>query len=296
MHRTPSRTDRPLARKRFGQHYLVPEWAEKVVRAIAPTPDQTFLEIGPGPGALTHPLALRAGQVLAFEIDRDLAQRLRQRAIANLRVIEGDFLALAATVLRQELATLATPIGDLRVAGNLPYNVASPILFKLVELFEEGVPIRDATVMLQREVADRLLASPGSKDYGVLTVLIRRHADVSRLVQVPPGAFRPAPKVQSTVVTLRFRKPDPTVEAPEVLTALTQAIFSRRRKALTNALLAYPPAASAGPALLLAEAGIDGLRRPETLTLTELGRLSDAVSRRRPEGHLAFPATQGARR
>src|SRR5215471_3375678 len=163
------------AKKRFGQHFLERAWAEKVVRAIAPQPDQTFLEIGPGRGAITTLLATDAHDVFAFEIDRDLAAALRRQHLANVQVVEGDFLTTARERLADALASSDRNPHSIRVAGNLPYNVASPILFKLVDLYREGVPLADATVMLQREVAVRLLASPGTKDYGVLTILITRH-------------------------------------------------------------------------------------------------------------------------
>jgi 16S rRNA (adenine1518-N6/adenine1519-N6)-dimethyltransferase len=269
--------DRPLAKKRFGQHFLEPVWAEKVIQAIAPSSGHVFLEIGPGPGALTYPLAARAQQLTAFEIDRDLAARLRESDVPNLQIVEGDFLEMTPDRIREVLAPLGTPIPDLRVAGNLPYNVASPIMFKLVELYRAGLPIVDASVMLQREVANRLLAAPGTKDYGVLTVLIRHQASVDRLLQLPAGAFRPAPKVLSSVVRLRFHPADPIVQSSVQFAELTQAVFTRRRKTLTNALLAYPPAAAFPPARLLALAGIDGQRRPETLSLAEFGRLSDLL-------------------
>ena len=191
---------RGIARKRFGQHFLEPAWVVKVVRAIAPAPDDVFFEIGPGRGALTRELTARAGSVTAFEIDRDLAAALRETAPANLTIVAGDFL-------RSEWILENRPAGPVRVAGNLPYNVASPILFALIDLYSAGIPLADATVMLQREVADRLMARPGSKEYGVLSVLIGLSADVDRLLALPPGAFRPAPKVQSALVRQVSHKP-----------------------------------------------------------------------------------------
>lgn len=262
-------------RKRFGQHFLERPWAEKVVRAIQPAPTDAVLEIGPGRGAITHPLAALAVHVVAFEIDRDLARELRVAAPDNVTIVEGDFLDLTADRLRAELSRASVTMNRLRVAGNLPYNVASPILFKLVDLFEAGVPLVDATVMLQREVAARLLAPPGTREYGVLSVLIRQRADVERLMRLPPGAFRPAPKVQSSVVRLRFHEPRPPAKDPSEFARLTQAIFTRRRKTLANALLVYTDAEGRNQAL--ARAGIDGRRRPETLDISELVRLSDAV-------------------
>src|SRR5262249_40613885 len=142
-------------------------------------------------------------RVVAFEIDRDLAATLRASAAPNLTVVEGDFL-------QSNWLSKHPPVRPIRVAGNLPYNVASPILFKLIDLYDSGVPIDDATLMLQREVVDRLLARPSTKEYGVLTVLIRLSADVERLLALPPGAFRPMPKVQSALVRLRFHSPYPS--------------------------------------------------------------------------------------
>jgi len=265
------------AKKRFGQHFLEHAWAQKVIRAIAPLPDQTFFEIGPGRGAITEMLAAAAQRVVAFEIDRDLAASLRQERLRNVRVIEGDFLSVRPGDLRETIAVDDPAPIAIRVAGNLPYNVASPILFKLVELYGQGIPFTDATVMLQREVATRLTASPGNKDYGVLTILIGRHASIEPVLQLPAGAFRPMPKIQSTLVRLRFHMASPPVQDDRVFEAVTQAIFTRRRKTLANALLAYPLNPAQSPAKVLSSAGLDPRRRPETLTLQELARLSDSV-------------------
>jgi 16S rRNA (adenine1518-N6/adenine1519-N6)-dimethyltransferase len=258
------------ARKRFGQHFLEPAWVEKVVRAIDPRPGDTFIEIGPGRGALTRPLAARAQHVFAYEIDRDLAAELRTEAIPNVTVVEGDVI---------KTLTLQSPSPEpLRVAGNLPYNAASPIMFKLADLFAAGVPIGDATLMLQREVADRLVATPGTREYGVLSVLLQHVATIDILLKLPAGAFRPAPKVLSALVRLRFHPPLPMVASPRTFTGIVRAVFTRRRKTLANALLAVDTAGqrSFGPAL--EQAGIDGRRRPETLTLAEFARLADAYT------------------
>jgi 16S rRNA (adenine1518-N6/adenine1519-N6)-dimethyltransferase len=270
--------NRAPARKRFGQHFLESTWAEKVVRAVAPQDDDTFLEIGPGRGALTRPLAAGAARVIGFEIDRDLAADLRTSGPPNLTVVEGDFLEVSADSVRGLLAAHGAP-SSVRVAGNLPYNIASPILFKLADLFGAGIPLVDATVMLQREVADRLLADPGTGEYGVLTALIRHSADVDRLLRLPPGAFRPPPEVHSTVVRLRFHPPVPPVSSLRVFREMTQAIFTRRRKTLANALLAFAGSQALAPKVALDRAGIDPQRRPETLTVDELARLSDLFVR-----------------
>ena len=265
------------ARKRFGQNFLEPAWVDKVVAAIAPTAGDTFLEIGPGHGALTRPLAARAGRVVAFEIDRDLAADLAAAPPPNLVVEPGDFLDVAADRIRELVPDWPLATGDwrLRVAGNLPYNVASPIMFKLVDLYVAGIPLADATLMLQREVADRLTAVPGTRDYGILTVLIGHHATSERVLALPPGAFRPVPKVRSALVRLRFHPPDPPARDESVFAAMVQAVFTRRRKTLANALLAFAGAATLPPARALAAAGIDGRRRPETLSIAELIRVAD---------------------
>jgi 16S rRNA (adenine1518-N6/adenine1519-N6)-dimethyltransferase len=259
-----------IARKRFGQHFLEPAWVAKVVEAIHPTLNDEFVEIGPGRAALTTPLAASAKRVVAFEIDRDLAAALRESAPANLTVVEGDFL-------QSDWLLTHRPSRPIRIAGNLPYNVASPILFELIDLFDSGVPIADATLMLQREVADRLLAKPSTKEYGVLTVLVRLSADVERLLTLPSGAFRPMPKVQSALVRLRFHLPYPAVVNRAQFAAMVTAVFSRRRKTIENALLAFRPGDRGGIALALTDADIRPDRRPETLDIAEFVRLNDAL-------------------
>jgi 16S rRNA (adenine1518-N6/adenine1519-N6)-dimethyltransferase len=273
------------ARKQFGQHFLEPAWVEKVIRAIAPQPDDHFIEIGPGAGALTRPLAARAKQVDAFEIDRDLAAELRASAIPKVEVVEIDFLQVGAIGFEPgggtrnlEQAPVAGRELRIRVAGNLPYNVASPILFKLVDLHRRGVPLSDATVMLQREVADRLVAGPGSREYGVLSILIGHAASAEIVLKLPAGAFRPPPKVLSALVRLRFHAPNPPVRDSVLFEGLVQAVFTRRRKTLANALLAFAPAVAVTPPRLLDAAGIDGRRRPETLGIPEFARLADALA------------------
>jgi 16S rRNA (adenine1518-N6/adenine1519-N6)-dimethyltransferase len=272
------------ARKRFGQHFLEPAWVEKVVGAIDPRPADTFIEIGPGRGALTRPLAARAKRVFAYEIDRDLAAELRNEAIPNVTVVEGDVIE---TLTARQLAPGAQPLSEmqrvpspqpLRVAGNLPYNAASPIMFKLADLFAAGVPIGDATLMLQREVADRLVAAPGTREYGVLSVLLQHVATIDILLKLPAGAFRPAPKVLSALVRLRFHPPLPTVASLQAFTGIVRAVFTRRRKTLANALHAVDTSGQRSFGPVLEEAGLDGRRRPETLTLAEFARLADAYA------------------
>jgi 16S rRNA (adenine1518-N6/adenine1519-N6)-dimethyltransferase len=259
------------ARKRFGQHFLEPAWVTKVIGAIAPAKDQAFLEIGPGRGALTRPLAERAGRVVAIEIDRDLASALEREAIPNLRVVQSDFLdANLREVLRGEPRPL-------RVAGNLPYNVSSPILFTLLGAADEGRAFADATLMLQKEVADRLVATPGRKAYGALAIQVGLTADVEQLLTLPPGAFRPPPKVTSAVVRLRFRPPSVDVGDPKVFERIVRGMFLQRRKTVSNALRPVADSLGHSSAELLERARVDGRLRPEALTLDQIARLSRAV-------------------
>jgi 16S rRNA (adenine1518-N6/adenine1519-N6)-dimethyltransferase len=236
------------------------------VDAIAPRPDDRFLEIGPGPGILTTRLASRVRELTAIEIDRDLAARLTASLPPNARIIVGDVLSV-------DLAPL-TQGGPLRVAGNLPYNISSPILFRLIESARRTGAIPDATVMLQLEVAERLVAPVGTTDYGVLAILTRLHADITRVLTLPPGAFRPMPKVRSAVVRLAFRSPAIDISDEAHFERLVRTIFTQRRKTLLNALRPFAEPLAADPAAALASAGIDPRRRPETLDLPELARLA----------------------
>jgi 16S rRNA (adenine1518-N6/adenine1519-N6)-dimethyltransferase len=255
---------RPAPRKRFGQHFLERAWVEKLVRDVAATADDTLIEIGPGRGALTLALAASGARIRAIEIDRDLAADLTARVPQNVSVVGADFLTLSPL-------ELMSPDERVRVVGNLPYNVSSPILFRLLALARETGRIVDATLMLQREVAIRVAAGPGSGDYGPLSILTAVHADVERRFELPPGAFRPPPKVHSTVVRLRFRPPTVDVGDYARFERLVRTIFQQRRKTLANALNAFLGAPTAD---LLSRAGIDGRRRPETLSLAELAHLN----------------------
>lgn len=260
------------ARKRFGQHFLESPWVAKVLAAIAPRATDTFLEIGPGRGALTLPLAGLVRELVAVEVDRDLAAELRRIAPPNVRIVEGDFLELDAS---RELAA-----AHVRVAGNLPYYISSPILGRLFRLADDGVPITDATLMLQREVADRLVAAPGTGDYGPLSVGAQRRADVRRLLDLPPGAFRPPPKVRSALVRLDFQGEGRQLATPPFFDDLVRGIFTQRRKRLSNALRPFAEVRGVPAADALGAAGIDPARRPETLTLAELLQLASAFEGR----------------
>ncbi len=266
------------ARKRFGQHFLEPAWVRKVVEAIRPAPDDVFLEIGPGRGALTFQLAPRVRRVVAVEIDRDLASSLEHHAPHNVEIVAADVLD---TDLRALFAAEGAPV---RVAGNLPYNISSPILFRLVSLADQGRFLSDATLMLQREVADRLAARPGTGAYGVLSVTVQLHAEVTRILLLPPGAFRPAPRVSSALVSLAFRRPTVPLPDSALFTDMVRSAFEQRRKMLTSALGRFAQAHGWQAGEAAAKTGIDPRRRPETLTLDEFARLAELfASGRRPD-------------
>jgi len=258
------------ARKRFGQHFLEAAWVTKLVDALDAHPDETFLEIGPGRGALTVPLAARVKRLLAVEIDRDLAADLPAK-VPDIHLVQADFLDVnLADLLRDS----PTPV---RVVGNLPYNVASPILFKLLHDADDGRVLRDATLMLQKEVADRLVARPGSEGYGALAIQVALLADAERILSLPPGAFRPPPKVKSAVVRLRFRPPAVDVGDRSMFEKLVRGLFLQRRKTLGNALKPVADSVGRSAPELIESARVDGRQRPETLTLDDMARLARAM-------------------
>lgn len=262
---------RPRAKKRFGQHFLESAWVNKLIDAVGPAAGDTFLEIGPGRGALTKVLAPRVRRIVAVEIDRDLAATLPDHVPGNVRVVEGDFLHVD---LDTALAGEDVP---LRVIGNLPYNVASPILFALIGAADEGRRFSDATLMLQKEVADRLVATPGTPDYGALAIQVSLMADVDRILTLPPGAFRPPPKVTSAVVRLRFRPPSEDVGSRATFERVVRGIFLQRRKTLLNALKPVADSFGRSAAEVIEQAAVDASKRPEKLTLAEMARLARAV-------------------
>jgi 16S rRNA (adenine1518-N6/adenine1519-N6)-dimethyltransferase len=202
---------------------------------------------------------------------------LAERAPANVTVMSADVLTTdvlsVLTGLEPQRPPDAEPAGRrrFRVVGNLPYYISTPILFRLIEWHRRDALFADATVMLQRELADRLVARPGTKAYGVLTILLGQHARITRLVDLPSSAFKPAPKVRSSVVRLEFGPPAARVVDEVLFERMVKAMFGLRRKTLLNALKAFDQTAPA----VLALAGIDGRRRPETLHLHEMAHLAD---------------------
>jgi 16S rRNA (adenine1518-N6/adenine1519-N6)-dimethyltransferase len=214
-----------IARKRFGQHFLSDAYVVgAIVDLIDPRPGQALVEIGPGLGALTWPLLERCPALTVIELDRDLAARLRQRD--DLKVIEAD-------VLTVDFGTLAHELGQpLRLVGNLPYNISTPILFHLLAFAGH---VTDQHFMLQKEVARRMAASPGGKDYGRLSVMLQWRYHIDAVLDVPPQAFEPPPKVDSAIVRMR-PLPLPAGQRLELLPELVAVAFSQRRKLLRHTL------------------------------------------------------------
>ena len=250
-------------RKRFGQNFLAdPHYVARIVAAVEPQRGDNVVEIGPGLGALTGELIARAGGIAAIEIDRDLAARLSDRFdSARLRLFEADALAF-------DFASLGP---RLRVVGNLPYNISSPLLFHLASYEAQ---LRDIHVMLQREVVARMTAPPATPDYGRLTVMLQARFSVTRLFTVPAGAFQPAPKVESAVARLLpLGDARPAIADEALFARVVAAAFGQRRKTLRNAL-----ASLAGEAALR-EAGIDPAARGETLSVAAFVRLANRLGR-----------------
>lgn len=254
-----------VARKRFGQNFLHDQGViGQIVYAISPQPGQLLVEIGPGLGALTEPVAEQCGHLNVVELDRDLAERLRHHpTLANkLNIIEQD-------AMKFDFTTLVTGDAPLRVFGNLPYNISTPLLF---HLFEYVAQIQDMHFMLQKEVVQRMAASPGSKAYGRLSVMTQYYCQAQTVVEVPPGAFQPPPKVQSAVVRLTPHRQRPYPETDiKTLNQVCAAAFGQRRKTLRNSLRELISEEQ------LIELGINPAARPETLPVSDFCHIANRI-------------------
>ncbi len=255
-------------RKRFGQNFLHdPGVIRGIVAAIHPKAGEHVAEIGPGLGALTAPLLEALGELDVVELDRDLIPHLQQQftVAGQLRIHNTD-------ALRFDFCSLVAQGEALRVVGNLPYNISTPLIFHLLG---QSRCIRDMHFMLQQEVVDRLAAVPGTGDYGRLSVMVQYQCQVERLFSVPPGAFNPPPKVTSAIVRLTpYREKPVTVKDEACLSRLVAQAFSQRRKTLRNNLKPLLDSVT------IEALGIDPGRRPETLSLTEFAALADAITER----------------
>lgn len=247
------------ARKRFGQNFLHDRhWIERIAKAVNATEGDDIVEIGPGQAALTRELIAGAGKVRAVEIDRDLAAWLKETFPESLSLIEADALTLDWTQVAKN--------DNLRVVGNLPYNISSPLLFKLLEAADH---VKDQHFMLQKEVVDRMVAQHGSKTYGRLSVMLQWRYRMQKLFDVPPGAFNPPPKVMSSVVRMipKAKEEVPSVDF-ELFSSVVANAFSQRRKTIRNALSALLSAEE------IAACDVDPGVRAEALPLDAFVRLA----------------------
>ncbi|MFN0125011.1 MAG: 16S rRNA (adenine(1518)-N(6)/adenine(1519)-N(6))-dimethyltransferase RsmA [Blastocatellia bacterium] len=262
-------------KRRFGQNFLTgTHFPGRIVRAVGPVAGETILEIGPGHGALTGMLLEAGANVIAIELDNELVPMLNQKYGGHPR-----FRLVAADALRMDFAALLGAGASARVVANLPYNVATPILQRLLE-HHHCLP--ELTLMFQREVAERIIAAPGGKEYGYLSVLCQYHAEAECLFEVPPGAFRPAPKIVSTVVRLRVRATREVMVADEAwfFTVVSVAFIHRRKTLLNNLRAAGARLGIVDGAVIpetLTNAGIDPMRRAETLTIRELAQVAASL-------------------
>lgn len=261
------------AKKAFSQNFLISDRAfAAIVDATVRSEQDWIVEIGAGLGTLTARLAERvpAGRVIALELDRDMVAVLRgELAVPNVQIEETD-------AMRYDLAAVATLRGaPIAVCGNLPYQIASQLMFRVIEA---RTSVTHAVMMIQKEMADRLVAPPGGKDYGALGVMIRTYADVSTVARVSAGSFVPPPKVDSTVIKLTplaEGKPRAPISDDKHYSAVVHAAFGQRRKTLRNALRAVFD--EAGVDAALASTAIDGQRRGETLEIAEFAALASAI-------------------
>jgi 16S rRNA (adenine1518-N6/adenine1519-N6)-dimethyltransferase len=244
-------------KKRFGQHFLNdPSILRRILQLARIHPEDTVLEIGPGRGSLTRELSSSARRVIAIEIDRDLVPGLQSDMPANVEIVEGDAL------------TIEFPSESFHLVGNLPYNIATPLFKRFIE---HRAHVRDVTVMIQKEVADRLIAKPCTGDYGPLSVLIQYYATVTYGFKVSPGAFTPRPKVDSAVIRLDWK---PNVPDARPFTDFVQLAFGSRRKKLVNNLLGmYGPLGREKILLRLKKAGVNVDARPEELSVDQFLRV-----------------------
>jgi 16S rRNA (adenine1518-N6/adenine1519-N6)-dimethyltransferase len=267
--------DQPFPSKRFGQHFLKDKRTiQRIIEALAPRQDESIVEIGPGTGALTAELIQRAGRVIAVEFDKKLAPLLNEQFgdHANFKLVMAD-------ALTTDFCHEIQPASSARIVANLPYNISTAILQRLIE---QRACLSEMVVMLQREVVERIMAPAGSSERGFLSVLIEVYCETEKLFDVGPGAFRPPPKVWSSVIRVRFRAKALKVNE-ELLWETVSRGFSQKRKTILNNLrqatghLAEVLKQNGGASIVLCKAAVELQRRAETLTVDEWGRIVSAM-------------------
>jgi len=255
-----------MTKRRLGQNFLFdPSILKRIISFSGITPDDTVVEIGPGHGTLTAMLARAAMKVIAVELDSGLYERLKEKLVGfgNIELVNAD-------ALKYDFGE----VGDFKVVANIPYYITTPIIFRLIEQREH---LKSMTLMVQKEVAERIAAKYGCKEYGVLSIMIQYYCSVKLCFIVPAGAFRPAPKVDSAVIHMEILdKPGVEVHDEDTFFRIVRTVFSQRRKMLSNSF--KPLTGDIDASDILTSAGIDPRRRPETLSIEEFARLSDVIS------------------
>jgi len=267
----------PHPAKRFGQNFLTDKRTiHRIVNALEPETDETILEIGPGKGALTAPLLEKAGSLVAIEFDRNLIPLLTERFSSN-----KNFKLVQSDALVTDIRDVIRPATEARIVANLPYNIATAILQRLIE---QRNCITEMVLMLQKEVVERITALPGSGDRGYLSVFVQAYCETEKLFDVAPSSFRPAPKVWSSVLRLRPRPRIATeVRNEKLIWQVVSAGFAQRRKTILNNLRNAPAPlqeivkSHGGASIVLCQAEVDLQRRAETLTLDEWSRITRAL-------------------
>ena len=267
--------DQSFPSKRLGQHFLKDKRTiQRIIEALAPQPDETIIEIGPGTGALTTELIARAGRVVAVEFDEKLAPLLSEQfgGFANFKLVIAD--ALATDFCRE-----IQPATRARLVANLPYNISTAILQRLIE---QRACLSEMVVMLQREVVERIMAPPGSSERGFLSVVVEAYCEIEKLFDVGPGVFRPPPKVWSSVIRVRFKETALNLNEALLWETVSRG-FSQKRKTIFNNLrqatghLAEVLQRNGGASIVLCKAGVELQRRAETLTIDEWGSIVHAM-------------------
>jgi len=268
----------PYPSRRLGQHFLRDQRTiQRIIEALDPKPDETIIEIGPGTGALTSTLVERAGRVVAVEFDNKLAPLLRDQFAdaANFKLVMAD-------ALTTDFCAEIQPASAARLVANLPYNISTAILQRLIA---QRACLEEMVLMLQREVVERVLAPPGTSDRGFISVLVEAYCETEKLFDVAPGAFRPPPKVWSSVMRVKFRpRINAEVADESLLWETVSAGFAQKRKTILNNLrhttgrLQDTLKRNGGASIVLCKAGVDLQRRAETLTVEEWTKIVQAIS------------------
>lgn len=267
--------------KSLGQNFLTDKnIIDSIIEGAGIGPEDLVIEIGPGIGVITYEASLTARRVIAVEIDKNLIPILQETLAErdNIQIINEDILKTDINRIIEDAKAIDPQIKGVKIIGNLPYYITTPIIMKLLE---EGVNADGITIMMQKEVADRIKAAPGTKAYGALSIAVQYYCAVESVVNVPKEVFVPQPKVDSTVLTLKILKDRPVEDVDrEIFFAVVKAGFGQRRKTLNNSLTGVGGVSKEIAAQALSEAGIDPSRRAETLSLQEFAKLSNQVALR----------------